>query len=368
MFKLPLITRHRPRRAPAPSNDTLEVFGSEQTTGSPSPSSTPPPRAKRRSLLVGLLALALLPALALSLAALQKWRVFQLEASTGSVTIESNPPGAEVHLAGVRQGTTPLTLSVPPGTHPLELVLGERRKALNATATAGAAVIHHVDLGPEPPAGAATGSIRIVTEPASLQVTVDGVPRGAAPLTVEALAPGPHGVEVAGPNGRIQRVVQLRAGESASVIISAAVTPVGPAAGWLTVASPVALQVMEGQQVIGTSEASRIMLPAGRHDLQFVNEALGFSERRTVQVTAGGSASVRVALPSAPLSLNAVPWAEVWVDGTRVGETPIGNHLVPIGIHEVVFRHPEFGERRQTVVVSLKTPGRVSVDMRRPRP
>ena len=175
-------------------------------------------------------------------------------------------------------------------------------------------------------------------------------------------------MEVAGPNGRIQRVVQLTAGESASVIISSAGTPAGPAAGWLTVASPVALQVLEGQQVIGTSEASRIMLPAGRHDLRFVNETLGFSELRTVQITAGGSASVRMTLPTAPLSLNAVPWAEVWVDGTRVGETPIGNHPVPIGVHEVIFKHPEFGERRQTVLVSLKTPGRVSVDMRRPRP
>jgi hypothetical protein len=87
-----------------------------------------------------------------------------------------------------------------------------------------------------------------------------------------------------------------------------------------------------------------------------------------VQITAGASASVSVALPSAPLSLNAVPWAEVWVDGTRVGETPIGNHMVPIGTHDVVFRHPEFGERRQSVVVSLKSPGRVSVDMRRPTP
>ena len=365
MFKLPLIARHQPRRAPAPpSADTLEVFGSERALATKTPAR---PR-NRRSLLVGLLALALLPALALSAAAIQKWRVFQLEASTGSVTIESNPPGAEVQLAGVRQGVTPLTLSVPPGTHPIEIVLGDRRKALNATATAGASVIHHVDLGPVPAAAAATGSLRIVTEPASLRVTVDGVPRGAAPVTVDALAPGPHAVEVAGPNGRIQRVVQLTAGESASVIISSAGAPAGPAAGWLTVSSPVALQVMEGQQVIGTSEAARIMLPAGRHDLRFVNEALGFSELRTVQVTAGGSASVRVALPTAPLSLNAVPWAEVWVDGTRVGETPIGNHLVPIGIHEVVFRHPEFGERRQTVLVSLKTPGRVSVDMRRPRP
>ena len=45
------------------------------------------------------------------------------------------------------------------------------------------------------------------------------------------------------------------------------------------------------------------------------------------------------------MALNAQPWADVWVDGERVGETPIGNVAVPIGPHEVVFRHPQLGEQ-----------------------
>ncbi len=84
-----------------------------------------------------------------------------------------------------------------------------------------------------------------------------------------------------------------------------------------------------------------------------------------MQVGAGKTAKVSIAVPKAPLSINAVPWAEVWVDGVRIGETPIGNYMVSLGSRDVVFRHPTLGERRQTVTVSLTAPARVSVDMRK---
>ena len=64
------------------------------------------------------------------------------------------------------------------------------------------------------------------------------------------------------------------------------------------------------------------------------------------------------------VNLNAAPWAEVWIDGRRVGETPIGNLSVSIGPHEVVFKHPQLGEKRQAISVTLGAPLRVSVDMK----
>jgi hypothetical protein len=74
---------------------------------------------------------------------------------------------------------------------------------------------------------------------------------------------------------------------------------------------------------------------------------------------------VAVALPNGVLSLNAEPWAEVWIDGQKVGETPLGNVSVPIGPHEIVFRHPQLGEQRHAVTVTQAAPVRVSVDMRK---
>jgi len=45
------------------------------------------------------------------------------------------------------------------------------------------------------------------------------------------------------------------------------------------------------------------------------------------------------------------PWAAVWIDGNSVGETPLGNLSVVPGEHEVIFRHPQLGERRQKTLV-----------------
>jgi serine/threonine-protein kinase len=64
------------------------------------------------------------------------------------------------------------------------------------------------------------------------------------------------------------------------------------------------------------------------------------------------------------VSINAVPWAEVFIDGTRVGETPLANVQQTLGPHEVVFRHPQLGERRVNTVITLKETNRISVDMR----
>jgi hypothetical protein len=109
----------------------------------------------------------------------------------------------------------------------------------------------------------------------------------------------------------------------------------------------------------------RVMLAAGDHDLEFVNDALGYRASRRVSVTPGRTTSITLQTPKGSLSINAQPWAEVWLNGERLGVTPIGNHAVSIGSHELVFRHPELGERRSPVTVGLQQAARVGVDMRK---
>ena len=122
--------------------------------------------------------------------------------------------------------------------------------------------------------------------------------------------------------------------------------------------------MLENGRVVGSSDFDRIMLPVGRHDLEFVNAPLGYRERRTVQVTAGQTTTLRPEWPRGSMAINALPWAEVFVDGNRVGETPIGSVTVAVGAHEVIFRHPELGERRVSVTVTVGEPLKVGVDLR----
>jgi serine/threonine-protein kinase len=92
------------------------------------------------------------------------------------------------------------------------------------------------------------------------------------------------------------------------------------------------------------------------------NESVGFRDVRTVEVIPGKITPVAVTLPNGEISINARPWAEVFVDGNRVGETPVSQLSLPLGVHEVVFRHPDLGERRVSVVVKIGATGRAFTD------
>ena len=63
-------------------------------------------------------------------------------------------------------------------------------------------------------------------------------------------------------------------------------------AGWIAVFAPFDLQIYEGKRFLGTTENERIMLKAGRHDLELVNTRLGFHETRAIDVKPGATVPV----------------------------------------------------------------------------
>jgi hypothetical protein len=129
------------------------------------------------------------------------------------------------------------------------------------------------------------------------------------------------------------------------------------------VTSAIDVQVFEDGQLIGSGDSPRMMLPAGAHELVIMNAASGYRAARTVNVLAGKVTPIAIDIPNGLLAINALPWAEAWLDGERIGPTPIGNFAATIGPHEVVFKHPSLGERRRTIVVPATGVARVSVDL-----
>jgi hypothetical protein len=265
-----------------------------------------------------------------------------------------------VFVDGKPHGVTPLGVELPPGEHIVELRTDTERRRIPITLTAGGQVSQYLEFARTPQA---SGELLVRTEPIGAAVTVDGNYVGRSPVSVPDLSPGTHTV-VMTLNGETQteRVI-IENGRTASLVVSVGAAQ-KTAAGWVRIDVPVDVQVLENGRVIGNSDFDRLMLPIGRHDLEFVNEALGYRERRAVQVVAGQTSTMRPEWPRGSMALNAVPWAEAFVDGQRVGETPIGSYSVPIGPHEVLFRHPELGERRLAVTVTAREPLKVGVDLR----
>jgi hypothetical protein len=275
--------------------------------------------------------------------------------------VQTNPSGATVDIDGERRGVTPLSLDLSPGRHTLKLGTEGNVRSIPITITAGGQVSQFLEL---PRASSVLGELRVSTEPAGAQVTVDGHAYGKSPLTVEGLAPGLHTVVLQNDLGSISQEVKIEAGTTASLVVPLTAPATAHVSGWVAVKAPAELQIFEDNRLLGTSQSERIMVSVGRHRFLLVNEALGFSEVQTVNVTPGRVSTVKPDWPIGAMSLNAVPWAEVWVDGQQVGETPLGNVAVPIGTHDVVFRHPDLGEKRVRSVVTLGAPAKVSVDLR----
>jgi hypothetical protein len=163
------------------------------------------------------------------------------------------------------------------------------------------------------------------------------------PETVADLTPGEHAVMVESDRGSVKQIVAVEAGITASLMVplGGGIAEGAPVSGWIAIAAPADVQVFENKRLLGTSQSDRLMVSPGK-------------------VT-----PIKIDFPKGTIALNAVPWAEVWVDGEKVGETPIGNLSLTIGPHEIVFRHPELGEQRHAATVTVNSPARLSVDLRK---
>ena len=283
------------------------------------------------------------------------------ERRTGNLTIDTRPAGSQVLIDGEGRGVTPLTLALEPGAHTITVRSGGDERVVPLTIAAGAEVSQYYEMKVVEPVIVA-GSLSIATDPPGARVAVDGKPRGTSPITVADLAAEPHKVTVTNDVGSVERTVAVAAGSVTSVMFALPKAS-GPMAGWLSISSPFDVEVLENRDVIGTSGASRIMLASGRHDVVLSNRTLGYQETRRIDVTPGQTVSIRVDAPKASVSVNARPWAEFIVDGANVGQTPIANIQITVGTHEMVFRHPQLGERRETIVVTAKGPNRIAADL-----
>jgi hypothetical protein len=152
--------------------------------------------------------------------------------------------------------------------------------------------------------------------------------------------------------------------EGSAVEMAGMMPSAPPTTGTVLVQAPFEMEVFENGQRLGLT-GTRLTLAPGAHVLEIVSETLAFRTEARVEVVAGRNGRVPVPLPKGTVHLNAAPWAEVWVDGAKVGETPIGNLLLPIGPHEIVFKHPELGEQLHAATVTAAGPLRLSVDMTR---
>ena len=107
------------------------------------------------------------------------------------------------------------------------------------------------------------------------------------------------------------------------------------------------------------------LIAAGTHDVVLASERAGVRTTARVTVQPGQLLTVPVRLPEGVLSVTAQPAAEVLVDGRSIGTTPISRLALAAGVHRVIVRTAELGERSYEVVVRDGRLTELSVDLRR---
>lgn len=229
-----------------------------------------------------------------------------------------------------------------------------------------------------PPSANETAGVQPVSARPKAAITLR-VPKGAGTACLAILGGALSGLVIAATQGPSVGAVappRARAGSTAGVDALERTDRVAPSSprvtttaafrpvpsGWLSISAAFPVTVYEDGVEVPRDASGRLVLPAGPHALTLVNEPLEFHQDQAVTIAARRTVSVAVDTPVGALHVNARPWAAVWVDGKRAGDTPIGNLAVPIGEHEIVLRHPALGEQRRTVVVGARTPARVGVE------
>jgi PEGA domain len=275
------------------------------------------------------------------------------ESKPGFAELRSVPDGSEVLVDGTKVGVTPVTASIPAGTHEVEFRYRGASRTVSLDIAAGENTLLRIDWKKS-----AAAHLRVTSDPDGAAVTVDGKKRGVAPLTIDDLSPGQHVVVFTHANGSIRKTVKLKPNETASVSGSIY-------SGWLALFAPIDLQISEGAEILTPDEHSRVLLSPGHHVIQLANRSYGYRGSEEVDVRPGEITVVSVTLPKTSVSVTATPSAQVWIDGTMVGETPLAELPIDIGTREFVLKNPTLGERRVTASATVE-PLRVDVDFTKP--
>lgn len=264
------------------------------------------------------------------------------------LVVDSRPSGAEVYLDGRLQGRTPLSLSVTPGRHEVELRLaGYRSYRVTVNPKPGDRVQIFAQLVAE----VQEGTLVVDSSPPGAEVYVDGGLKGRTPLRL-SLKEGTYQVELRLAGYEPYRAA-VRVGEGEETRLSVNLRPIRT--GELVVETrPVGAEVYVDGRLQGRTPL-RVSLEAGRHEVRVA--APGYGEYRA-QVEVRPGESVRLGVELVPvrvtLELYVNVEARVFLDGQEVGIAR-GGYLrleAPLGEHELTLVAPGYRTLVQTVRLS----------------
>jgi hypothetical protein len=187
-----------------------------------------------------------------------------------------------------------------------------------------------------------TGTLTVKSSPTA-QVLVDGKPRGTTPMTLTDITVGKHEVTLKADIGSVRKTITIARNERVDIEESIF-------SGFAAIYIPFEIAISEGGKQLRPDDRNQIMLPAGTHDLRLTSRALSYDVVKQVEVKPGETTTLRLT-PTSPITVTGTETLEVWLDGTRVGQTPVSGLQVAVGVHEVLVKKPSGAERKYSITV-----------------
>jgi eukaryotic-like serine/threonine-protein kinase len=281
----------------------------------------------------------------------------------GQIEVTVTPADATVLVDNVKVGDhSPVSLDKPPGPYTLSVIRdGYVRSDQNVEVRAGQRLPLTVNLEPSPDTG-----FELTSEPPGGLVWLDGAPiKGASGQQARTdfrafrITPGHHILEIKGEDrfrpwrqdvdvqpGAIQKVhatlvPAAGGGSTASARPAAVAPPPAPAP------SPPPVAAKPAQQPAAPDTSAVAAADTGAH-----HASAGSGHRRRAHDTAAdGDATTGAAddlgkpaeaAADCSITVNSVPWSEVWIDGKNTTQhTPLVDYKVPCGKHKLNFKRTD---------------------------
>jgi predicted Ser/Thr protein kinase len=212
---------------------------------------------------------------------------------------------------------------------------------------------------PTAPAAAAAiprAAIEIRSQPPGAAIRIDKKPAGVTPLRTEVAANSGHSITLSLPGYQAKEVrVEL----PIPATVDATLAPEGPPAT-LVVESSYPVTVSVAGRVLATDKPGvTATLPAGTQEVLIESPAIFLKRRETVQLEAGGSATVRTPA-TGKIGVRATPDnCKIFIDGVFVDYPPILDRAIAAGTHVVSFEWPDGARFEEKIQIQVGKPAYV---------
>ncbi|MBK7857669.1 MAG: serine/threonine protein kinase [Archangiaceae bacterium] len=123
--------------------------------------------------------------------------------------------------------------------------------------------------------------------------------------------------------------------------------------GYLSMTGNISGQVFNGRKLLGALPLQHVAVAPGKLQLSVVNRVLGLEKRVALTVAAEKETTFELTVGKGFINVNAQPWAEVWLDGVSLGQTPLSREVWE-GTHGVRLVGPE---KEKSLSVTVKAGG-----------